>query len=140
MLLSCAIHYSLPVPRAWLWVIAERSEYSSVDPQRLEQDVGIVEGKHIRRCQFAGVLGDDGIRRLLRSRVQVRLEDGPAVPSWSVLLKEGRRVEACHRSADTGLEVGDILFLQFRIGTTAKAPKVTADQRLPCVAQGHIVC
>src|SRR6266850_310229 len=88
-LLSCAIHYSLPVPRAWLWVIAERSEYSSVDPQRLEQDVGIVERKHIRRCQFAGVLGDDGIRRLLRSRVQVRLEDGPAVPSWSVLLKEG---------------------------------------------------
>src|SRR5205823_11428526 len=88
--LALVLHSSLPFPRAWLWVIAERSEYSSVDPQRLERDVGIVERKHIRRCQLAGVLGNDGICRLLRSRVQVRLEDGPAVPGWSVFLEERR--------------------------------------------------
>src|SRR5260370_1674349 len=39
----------------------------------------------------------------------------------------------------TGLEVGNVLLLQFRIGATAEASQVTADQRLPCVAQGDIV-
>src|SRR5438132_11748313 len=106
------IHYSLPVPRAWLWVNAERSEYSSVNPQRLEQDVGIVERKHIRRCQFAGVLGDDGICRLLRSRVQVRLENGPAVPGWSILLEKGCWVQTRHRGAGAGRQVQNILSLQ----------------------------
>src|SRR2546421_2938180 len=75
----------------------------------------------------------------MRSRVQVRLEDGPAVPSWSVFLEKRCWVQTRRRGAGTGLEVGNVLFLQFRIGAIAEPPQVTADQRLPCVPQGHIV-
>ena len=63
----------------FLWPDPEWSQRASVDAQRLEQHVGVVDGEDVCSCQLAEVLVDDGGGCLLRGRIEIGLEDGPGV-------------------------------------------------------------
>src|SRR5712691_11257780 len=112
----------------------ERAEVAVIDPQRLNEFVGVGQGVDVGPAEPVDPAGDYRVGSLGGDAVQVAAEDGPRVSRIDGLVDVGD-VEGIDRAGGLRLEIGYVLLLDGHVVAGAQPGEVAPDECAERVAE-----